>query len=214
MTEPFQFLIAATVYHPAAPYLAVVLSLGLFSVAFIAFGTPVRQIESENRPKYRTKRGDAVQSPSVAVLTSQLARAKIDCVPVLDPARAELLERLEDVVECLGRAQRVLPDIALSRVLRIHHTPEEAAMAETTHRALSDFSLDFGVFSYGGHLELALMVGPQAGTEADPGQQLIETALARAGVPFIRIPPDALSGILRSRIRSALCPAPDRARAA
>jgi len=212
MTEPIQFLIAATFYHPAAPYLAVVLSLGLFSVAYIAFDTRVRETESKNRSKNRTKPEDAVQSPSVPVLAGQLARAIIDCVPVLDPARAELLERLEDVVECLGKAQRVLPDIALSRVLRIHHAPEEAAMTGTAHRALSGSALDFGVFSYGGQLELAMMIDPQAGTDADPGQQLIETALKRAGVPLIRIPPDASPGMLRARIRSTL--QPGRARAA
>ena len=212
MTDPIQFLIAAVIYHPAAPYLVAVLSLGPLSVAFIALDIRVRRSGPRNLAKNRAVRTKAPPSRPVPTPVEHLALATIERVPVLDAPRATLLERLEDVVECLGQAQRVLPDIVLSRALRIRPEPGDTEMNAATQCALNRAGLDFGVFSYAGNLDLALMIGARA--EAEDDRQLIETALERAGVPLIRIPLDAPPDMLRTRIRSALSPATGLAMAA
>jgi len=214
MTDPIQFLIAAAFYHPAAPFLAVIVSLGLFSMAFIALDTRVREAEWQHPPRNHAGRADIAAAPVPSNPSDHLADAAVDCVPVLDTAHTDLLERLEDVVECLGRAQRVLPDIMLSRVLRVRADPDEAGMNEITQRALNRVGVDFGVFSYHGHLELALKIAPPA-DERDCGSlQLIEIALKQAGVPLICIPLDAPPEMLESRIKSAMSSGSARFRAA
>lgn len=212
MTDPVQFLVAAMLYHPAAPYLAVALLFGLIAIAAIAFEGRAR------RPAPPRVARHPVAPPAIAAPvpapppTGVLSRAVIDCVPVLEPARAELLERLEDVVECLGLAQRVLPDIALSQTLRIRPDPGAADGRAAAQRALNRARLDFAVFSYQGHLDLALMIGPRSG--ADPDQMPIDAALRQAGVPLLRIPPDAPPALLRARIQPLLVPGPGTSRAA
>jgi hypothetical protein len=214
MTDPVQFMIAALVYHPAAPYLAVVYSLGLLSIFFIAFDTRVRRPTPGYVAQNHAVRDAAAPAPPLSAPGKHLAKAAIDRVPVLDPARAILLERLEDVVECLGQAQRVLPDVLLSRALRICAEPDNANTKEVTLRELNRAELDFGVFSYGGKIDLAVMIRPQTGAATDPERHLIDIALKKAGVPLIRISVDASPRTLRARIRSALLPVPGRAEAA
>lgn len=214
MTDPIQFLIAAAFYHPAAPFLAVIVALGLFSMAFIALDTKVRGAEWQYLPRNHAGRADSAAAPVPSDPSDHLTGAAVDCVPLLDTAHTDLLERLEDVVECLGRAQRVLPDIMLSRVLRVRAGPDEAGMNEITQRALNRVGVDFGVFSYHGHLDLALMIGPPAYESDADSLQLIEIALKQAGVPLIHIPLDAPPEMLDSRIKSAMSSGSARSRAA
>lgn len=217
MTDPVQFLVAAMLYHPAAPYLAFTLVFGLVSIAVITLETrsfgPARNLPARNLPARNPAAATAIARPAkVPAPADNLTGAAIDCVPVLDPARAQVLEHLEDVVECLGRAQRVLPDIALSRALRIRPDPGAADQFAAARRALNRASLDFAVFSYQGHLDLALMIGPRS--DDDPARGPIETALGQAGVPLLRIPPDASPALLRARIQPVFSSNTDASRAA
>lgn len=214
MTDPVQFLIAAAFYHPAAPYLAAILSLGPFSMAVIALDTKGRGPELRYPPRNRGQPADTAPSAALSDPSDCLAEAAIDCVPLLDTARAALLERLEDVVECLGRAQRVLPDVMLSRVLSLRADPDGTGIHEIAERALNRTGLDFGVFSYHGHLEIALMIGPPADADAGRAPPVVEIALKQAGVPLIRIPLDAPPAMLKARIKAALLPVSDRSWAA
>jgi hypothetical protein len=217
MIDPIQFLIAAMLYHPAAPYLAVVLLLGLVCIGFTAFDSRARRSsrgQVAQRPVARAASAQLAPAAPMAAPAAHLAQAAIDRVPVLDPARAALMERLEDVVECLGRAQRVLPDVALARALCIRPDSGGTGTAEIALQPLNRAELDFGVFSYGGKIDLAVMVRPQGGDATDPERHLIALALKKAGVPLIRIPVDASPKTLRACIQSTLQPAPGRARAA
>ena len=214
MTGPVQFLIAAALYHPAAPYLAVILLLGLAFFGFIAFDIRGRKPVQPNFPPTHAKRAIADPAPPMPPAGEHLSQAVIDRVPVLDPARASLLERLEDVVECLGQAQRVLPDVALARILCIRPDPDGSDLAGGSVQPLKGAELDFGVFSYRGEIDLAVMVRPQAGGTIDPERHLIAVALKKAGVPLIRVSENVTPRALRARIQSALPPLPGQARAA
>jgi len=212
MIDPVQFLIAATLSGPGGPFLAIAYATGLLAIIDLAFGPGRRGAARTCRPRTPVPPTDEGHAPPIPA--AHLAQVKIDCVPVLDPARADLLERLEDAVECLGRAQRVLPDIMLSRALRIRADPAGNAHDQAVQRAMTGTGLDFGVFSYAGQLDLALMVVPADGAEAKTDRQLIEIALERAGVPLIAIALDVSAETLRARIRSVRWPVAQQPRAA
>jgi len=212
MIDPVEFLIAATFSNPAGPYLAIAYATGLLAIIVLAVDTGRRGTERKYPPQTPVPQAGTGLAPPIPA--GHLAQVAIDCVPVIDPARADLLERLEDAVECLGRAQRVLPDIALSRALRIRADPAGNAADQAVERAMASTALDFGVFSYAGQLDLALMIGPADSPEAKADRQLIDIALKRAGVPLIGIALDVPAERLRTRLRSVRWPVPDQPRAA
>lgn len=200
---PIDFLTAAALNHPAAPYVLLSIALGVLSIAIIPFDIRLVRNEAGGKPQ-----PPPTPHRSAASLRKAVASSQIECVPLLDAAHCRLLEVLEDLVEPLGQAQLVLPNVPLAQTLRICSAKGSTGNQRIADEALANSWLDFGVFSYSGTLQLAVFYLNDAKIiPQDARKTPTEIALAKAGVPVMKVSSDYSVVSLQTQLSALLVPA-------